>query len=294
MYSGGSAGKGDNRGMRGEEAGWEAIDAALAAAGARLGDRLLSAYAIGSLAHGGFAPAVSDVDLALLTGPVIEDMPEIVEEIRAAAAETHALGARLSVFHSSWEEFNSPPAGSRFPPIDRFDLVRYGILVGGADLRDAYARAPAAAEVRAQAVESALRRVTPAQLSDDPAQLAAAGVTVHDATKIVLWPIRLQHVCDLGEATGNAGAVAHYLALPDAAHRALAEDALAWRDLAAVPDPENALARIAAEIHDLHVEVFRRLATNPDVTRRDELTERADRLAAESPPSNDVAAGAPT
>ena len=266
--------------MSGEEAGWQVIDAAETAARERLGDRLLSAYAIGSLAHGGFAPAVSDVDLALLTGPTVEDMAEVVEEIKAEAARMQPLGARLSVFHSSWVEFNSPPASSRFPPIDRFDLVRYGILVAGTDLRDAYARLPEPSEIRAQAVESALRRVTPAQLSDDLGQLAAGGVTVHDATKMVLWPIRLQHVCDIGEATGNADAVAHYLALPDATHRSLAEDALTWRDLPAIPDPAQALARIDAEIRPLHVEVFRRLATHPDVPRRDELTQRADELAA--------------
>lgn len=263
-----------------ERAGWDVIEAAVAAAEERLGDRLLSAYALGSLAHGGFAPAVSDVDLALLTGPRVEEMAELVEEIRAEVARPHELGARLSVFHAPWSEFDDPPPGSRFPPIDRFDLVRHGILVGGTDLRDAHATAPGPDEIRAQAVESALRRVTPEQLAADLDQLAAGGVTVHDATKAVLWPARLQHVCDLGEATGNAAAVAHYRSLPDAAHGALAADALAWRDLPAVPDPDAALARITAELHDLHIEVLRRLGARPDVPRADELSDRAAQLSA--------------
>jgi hypothetical protein len=39
--------------------------------------------------------------------------------------------------------------------------------------------------------------------------------------RFLLWPIRLQHVCDSGQATGNADAVDHYLKLPDAANRSL-------------------------------------------------------------------------
>src|ERR1700753_2960027 len=114
-----------------ERGGWEVIDAAVAAAEERLGARLLSAYAIGSLSHGGFAPAVSDVDLALLTGEPVDDMASIVEEVQDEWAGRGKLGPRLSVFHAPWGEFSDPPAGARFPPIDRFDLVRYGILVGG-------------------------------------------------------------------------------------------------------------------------------------------------------------------
>jgi hypothetical protein len=263
-----------------ERAGWDATRAVVAEAEERLGDRLVSAYAIGSLAHGGFAPAVSDVDLALLTGEPVDGMAAIVEGIQEEVARTQELGARLSVFHSSWADFDDPPEGARFPPIDRFDLVRYGILVAGTDLRDAHARVPGSEEIRAHAVESALRRVTPEGLDADLEQLAAGGVTVHDATKTVLWPIRLQHVCDVGEATGNADAVAHYLSLSDAGHGALAQDALAWRDLPAVPDPEDALARIDGEIRDLHVEVFRRLGARAEMPRRDELIERAERLSA--------------
>jgi predicted nucleotidyltransferase len=261
-----------------ERAGWDVIEAAVAAAEERLGDRLLSAYAIGSLAHGGFAPAVSDVDLALLTGEVDGGMPELVEEIQDEVAGTWELGARLSIFHVPWAEFGDPPEGARFPPIDRFDLVRYGVLVGGTDLRGVYATLPGAEEIRAQAVESGLRRVTPEQLDADLRQLAAGGVSVHDATKIVLWPVRLQHVCDVGQVTGNADAVDHYRSLPDAGHGALAQDALAWRDLTTVPDPDAALARIDAEIRDLNVEVFRRLGARAEIPRRDELIERADLL----------------
>src|ERR1700742_5101624 len=147
-----------------ERSGWDVIEAATAAATERLGDRLASAYAIGSLAHGGFAPAVSDIDLALLTAEPVEDIGAILEEIQDEVAGARELGARLSIFHVPWAEFDDPPEGARFPPIDRFDLVRYGILVAGTDLRGANATLPGADEIRGQAIESALRRVTPEQL----------------------------------------------------------------------------------------------------------------------------------
>ncbi len=73
-------------------------------------------------------------------------------------------------------------------------------------------------------------------------------------------------------------AVAHYRSLPDAGHDALAQDALAWRDLTAIPDSEDALARIDGEIRDLHVEVFRRLGARAEIPRHDELRERADQI----------------
>lgn len=266
----------------GTEAGWRVIDAAVRSARGRLGDGLLSAYAIGSLAHGGFRAAVSDVDLALLTDDRLDrDMPQIVATIAAEAHEAAPrLGDRLSIFHAPWTAFSHPPPDARFPPIDRYDLVRFGILVHGTDLRRVHGTAPTADELRAHAVQSALRRVTPAQLAADLRQLADGGVTVHDATKIVLWPVRLQHVCDTGQPSGNAAAVHHYLQLPDARHRSLAQDALGWRDLPTMPSPGTALERITHEIHDLHAEIFQRLGDRPGIPRRDELAQLGRQLSA--------------
>jgi hypothetical protein len=266
----------------GTDEGWRVIDAALRSARSRLGDDLLSAYAIGSLAHGGFRPAVSDVDLALLTDDrPAQDMIQIVAAITADVCEgAHQLGDRLSVFHAPWTAFGDPPPDARFPPIDRYDLVRYGILVHGVDLRAAHATAPTADAVREHAVDSALRRVTPALLAEDLDQFAADGITVHDATKLVLWPVRLQPVCDTGQATGNPDAVDHYLQLPDARHQSLAQDALGWRDLTALPNPRDALERISDEIRDLHAEVFQRLGDQASIPRHRELAERSRQLSA--------------
>jgi predicted nucleotidyltransferase len=269
----------------GTEEGWRVIDAAVRSARARLGDGLLSAYAIGSLAHGGFTPSVSDVDLALLTDSRTDrDTGAVVAAITAdVRAANFSLGDRLSVFHTPWDRFADPPPDARFPPIDRYDLVRYGILVDGRDLRDDSAAAPGADEIREQAVDSALSRVSPEQLRAELRRLEDGGVSVHDATKTVLWPVRLQHVCDTGQATGNSAAVDHYVQISDARHVPLVSDALAWREQPVVPDAPATLRRISDEIADLHAEVFERLGRRRGIPRADEITERARQLAATTP-----------
>jgi hypothetical protein len=264
----------------GTEEGWLVIDAAARSARDRLGDGLLSAYAIGSLAHGGFRTAVSDVDLALLTDDRTDrDTRAIVAAIAVEMSDaSHALAHRLSIFHAPWAAFSDPPPDARFPPIDRYDLVHHGVLIAGSDLRSTFATAPSAGQIRAQAVDCALRRVTPDQLDGELRDLTDGGVTVHNATKTVLWPVRLQHVCDTGEPRGNAAAVEHYLQLPDGRHRSLVRDALAWRDQVTVPDPGTVRERITDEILDLHAEVFERLSLKPDIPRHDKLGHRVAQL----------------
>ena len=263
--------------------GWLVLDAGVRSARERLGAGLLSAYAIGSLAHGGFSPVVSDVDLALLTDERPDrDVLSIVAMIAADVLATgHALADRLSIFHAPWVAFRDPPPDARFPPIDRYDLMAFGILVYGIDHRAVYGVAPTAEEIRAQAVAHALEHVSGAQLTADLRRLRDGGVTVYDATKIVLWPVRLQHVCDTGQATGNAAAVEHYVRLEDARHRSLVRDALGWRELEAVPDARAAFLRIVEEIHDLHAEVFGRLGDRSDMPRRSELAARGRELTSE-------------
>jgi hypothetical protein len=82
----------------GSEAGWQVIDAALDAARRSLGDALVSAYAIGSLGHGGFSAAASDVDLALRTADAAAGPPDVEligAEVRRALPDS-PLAERLS------------------------------------------------------------------------------------------------------------------------------------------------------------------------------------------------------
>ncbi|MDQ1492381.1 MAG: hypothetical protein QOJ23_4895 [Actinomycetota bacterium] len=110
---------------------------AVAAARAALGARLMAAYALGSLAHGGFSPLVSDVDLALvLTDPPTSADPEtlrlLAETVKAGGSPLHQ---RLSVFWGTPATLRGETDGGRFPPLDRLDLLQNGRLLAGDDVR---------------------------------------------------------------------------------------------------------------------------------------------------------------
>src|SRR5215472_5863413 len=82
------------------EQGSAALNDAVEAYQSTFAERLVAAYALGSLAHGGFSPYVSDVDLGL----VIRDppLPSDHSAVQAVADTVRrggsALHDRLSVF----------------------------------------------------------------------------------------------------------------------------------------------------------------------------------------------------
>ena len=59
-----------------------------------LGDRLLAAYALGSLAHGGFSPLVSDIDMCLVVRDPLRS--DDAETIQAVTDTQKANGSELS------------------------------------------------------------------------------------------------------------------------------------------------------------------------------------------------------
>ena len=107
------------------------LDRAVAAYRAALGSRLIAGYALGSLAHGGFSPLVSDVDLGLiLDDPVrAKDQMTIHTVARSVRAGGSALDQRLSVFWGTPATLQGQRRGGRFPPLDRLDLLEYGRLL---------------------------------------------------------------------------------------------------------------------------------------------------------------------
>ena len=90
---------------------------------ARLGPSLIEAYALGSLAHGGFSEIYSDIDVGLLLGCAAPpaDMAALLAEAKALDPE---LGKRLSVF---WG--NPEYDWGRLPMIDRLDLLDHGVAL---------------------------------------------------------------------------------------------------------------------------------------------------------------------
>jgi hypothetical protein len=92
------------------------LSRAVDAYGAALGERLLAAYALGSLAHGGFSPLVSDIDLAVILADPVQ--PNDGDTI-GAVAETQkragsALAERLSVFWGTPLTLRGQAEGGRF------------------------------------------------------------------------------------------------------------------------------------------------------------------------------------
>jgi len=259
--------------MHGEEAGpGQAVLAqALAAYQAALGPRLIAAYALGSLAHGGFSPLVSDVDLGL----VLDDPFRIKDRftIRSVAGAVRAGGSplheRLSVFWGTPSTLRGKRSGGRFPPLDRLDLLEYGRLLAGADARDAVAR-PGPAELLVAGAQFALGTlggdlevadrvkglVMRDKRGDDPVQeirtptlLAARGP--RRVTKVVLFPVRFLFTAATGRVGTNALAAEHYLADVAAPSGDLVAAAVAWR--AAPPAEEEAAALLGREIMPLYL-----------------------------------------
>ena len=191
------------------------LAAAVAAARATLGDRLLAAYALGSLAHGGFSPLVSDVDLGLILADPPEPGDAAAVEAAAGAVRSSGapLGDRLSVFWGTPSTLRGERPGGRFPPLDRLDLLEHGRLLAGAERP----RRPAAPRHRraggqrrrVRARRPRRRRRRSADLRS-PARVLARGV--RPVTKLVLYPPRFLFTAETGRVGTNDASAAHHVA----------------------------------------------------------------------------------
>lgn len=87
----------------------------------QLGASLVEAFKLGSLAHGGFSPVYSDIDVGLLLG--CGDPPPSMNDLIAGAKTLDAnYGKKLSVFWGN-PEF----AWGRLPNLDRLDMLDHGV-----------------------------------------------------------------------------------------------------------------------------------------------------------------------
>lgn len=248
----------------------EAVDAYRA----RLGDRLLAAYALGSLAHGGFSELVSDVDLGLILSDPLE--PADPESIQRVAESERRKGSplheRLSVFWGTPATLAGEREGGRFPPLDRLDLLENGRLLAGSHEARARVQRPTTEELVITGAEFALDHLAAVRTAsgDDgglgsisagggeafeeirsPELLAAQGV--RQVTKLVLFPVRFLYTAATGHVGTNGDAVAHYLGRQGTPSSRLVEAALAWRT-----DPPSDKAAVAellrAELVPLYLE----------------------------------------
>lgn len=247
-----------------EGEGWRVLYAGLDAANTRWGRRLVGAYVLGSLAHGGFAPEASDVDLALIVDRLDPDLDRSMAEIRAGVRERFgtALASRLSLFWSSWAELALPYPQGRFPLVDRIDLVETGRCLQGDDRRAEVALPVGEDRQQALVVEAAAfmldKLAVPAKdrLLANPDALVALGT--REVTKAVLSPVRFLYTLGTGLADGNGPAVRWYAFQPDVSAARLATAALDWRSRGL--DAGLALDLLRREVLPLYLELTSRYA----------------------------------
>jgi len=220
---------------------------------ADLGGRLVAAYALGSLAHGGFSPLVSDIDLGLvLADPLLASDGAMVGTAASAVRDRGGdLRRRLSVFWSGLQALREGRTAGRFPPLDRLDLIESGRLMAGHDVRQTLAR-PDTTELVVGGAEFALEhlgaddavqeiRTPPLLLEHGPIRL----------TKLVLFPVRFLFTAETGRVGTNEAAVTHHVAGGSPVSGNLVRAALAWRT--APPDSSVALPLLAHEMTPLYL-----------------------------------------
>jgi hypothetical protein len=237
------------------------------------GARLIAGYALGSLAHGGFSPLVSDIDLGLIVADPLR--PGDAEAIRAVAdaerAQGSALRERLSVFWGTPATLRGERAGGRFPALDRLDLLENGRLLSGREARAGLSR-PSSGELLIAGSQFALDFLAGVRGGGAPADqrlgsLRAAGEHadeeirspemllahgVRHLTKLVLFPVRFLFTAATGHVGTNDAAVAHYLHTDDAPGRPLVAAALAWRTVPPTDD-QTAVALLREQLLPLYL-----------------------------------------
>jgi hypothetical protein len=195
-----------------------------------LGERLVAAYAMGSLAHGGFSPSVSDVDVGLvLSDPIqasdADSVAHVADTVRSIGSPLHG---RVSVFWCTTDSFAGRSTGGRFPPLDRLCFLEHGRLLQGHDVRGGL-MPPSRMELLVVGARFALDVLAEDVLAyaRRPDTLVEAGI--RKTTKIVLFPVRFLFTAETGREGTNDAAVQHYSELSGAPGGALVRAAFDWR-----------------------------------------------------------------
>jgi hypothetical protein len=226
------------------------------AAQAVLGTEIEAIFTLGSLAHGGFAPLVSDVDVAIIVEATAPGTAEQMARVQTLVVEegSSPLSERLSVFWADWQTVRTGENGhSRLGPVDRLDLLDSGHLLLGSDLREPSVR-PSHQELVVMSADHILNKFTEdylERLRDTRALLAGGPRAV---TKAILFPVRFMYTLRTGRIGLNDNSARWYAAerLPGGA---LALEALEWRK-DGIADAELASQMLGAELDAIHGECF--------------------------------------
>src|SRR5262249_28172928 len=114
---------------------------------------------------------------------------------------------RLSAFWGSVDYLNHGSQGGRFPTLDRLDLIRYGRLLAGTDVRDQL-KTPSRDELVIAGAEFALLRLGNREVMEkirDAKSLASSDAKT--LTKLILYPVRFMFTAETGDVGRNDAAV---------------------------------------------------------------------------------------
>jgi hypothetical protein len=247
------------------------------AARAVFGAEIEAIYTLGSLAHGGFAPLVSDVDVAIVLGSTTPDTADRIATVQRFVVEKASgpLSERLSLFWGDWGAVRTGRgAHFRLGPVDRLDLLDSGRLLLGADLREPNVR-PTHEELLTMSADFILGKFTDSYLQRlaDSHELVAGGARA--VTKAILFPVRFMYTLKTGRIGLNERS-ARWYAEEGLSGSALALKALEWRNQG-IGDVDLAMQMLDAELATLHAECLTEYARDLDGLLGD--TSRAAALA---------------
>jgi hypothetical protein len=252
---------------------------AVEAAQAVFGNQIEAIFTLGSLAHGGFAPLVSDVDVAIVLASTAAGTADQIAAVERTVVEkgSSPLSGRLSLFWADWHAVRTGEGEYfRLGPVDRLDLLDSGNLLLGSDLREPSVR-PSRDDLVLMSADLMLRKFTETYLEElrDAPGLVAGGPRA--VTKAVLFPVRFMYTLGTGGIGLNENS-AHWYAGEDLPGSALALKALEWRS-EGIDDTDLAVQLLDAELATLHAECLTEYANDldglGDAPRAAALAERA-------------------
>jgi predicted nucleotidyltransferase len=195
---------------------------------ARLGERLIGAYLIGSLAHGGFNHRYSDIDVVLITEDGFD--AATLTALRSLAAERDArLGQKLSLFWSD-RRFTT----GRLPPLDRSDYIDHAIVL--AERERVLPPRPTLDEIRVYLKGAPFSTWT--ESANRFAEMDVLAPGDHKAfIRTLLYPARLVYSWTTGRMSSNDEAVGFAREdPPPGLNTDILTEALACREAGADPD----------------------------------------------------------
>lgn len=241
-------------------------------------ERVISIFKIGSLGSRGDFSLCSDVDIALMLDAVKDsdhkDVKEICESIKILNLN---FADRLSVFWSSYDKMTFERGEGRFPPLDRLDLIRCGVLLAGVDRRKELSE-PSNNDLILGSAEFISKFMLTNErfneLVNHQAEIIRKGARYF--SKFVLFPVRLIYSLDNPDKIGtNHDAVQHFTkTYANTMPHAIALIEKAYQSRNDYPDaPVNinldAIKTILPELYIYCIAQYRKAVSN---LKRDDIT----------------------